>query len=58
MVDSAIGGGNRNPRRKPPTCRKSLINTINLRETGKIGYTRKKKFAAIDDQVVWVLCGL
>ena len=25
---SFIGGGNQNTRRKPPTCRKSLTNTI------------------------------
>jgi len=25
---SFIGGGNRNTRRKPPTCHKSLINFI------------------------------
>ena len=25
---SFIGGGNRNTRRKPPTCRKSLTNNI------------------------------
>jgi len=27
-VGSFIGGGNRSTRRKPPTCRKSLTNSI------------------------------
>jgi len=28
LAGSFIGGGNRSTRRKPPTCRKSLINVI------------------------------
>jgi len=30
MTDSFIGGGNRSTRRKPPTCRKLLINFISI----------------------------
>jgi hypothetical protein len=37
MAVSFIGGGNRNTRRKPLTCRKSLTNFIT--DFGKIIYT-------------------